>query len=76
MSYPLYNVTTEEKACPSSVAGAIDPYIDELDKANRKIDQLYHFIEMTEALTYDQATATRIRSFLQEEGIWESVQKN
>jgi hypothetical protein len=57
--------------CPSSVAGAIDPYIDEIDKLNKKIDQLYHFIEMTEALTYDKATATRIRSFLQEEGIWQ-----
>jgi hypothetical protein len=29
-----------------------------------------HFIEMTEALTYDQATAIRIRSFLQQQGIW------
>ena len=57
--------------CPSSVAGAIDPYIDEIDKLNKKLDELYHFIEMTEALTYDQATATRIRSFLQEEGIWQ-----
>lgn len=47
-----------------------DFYLDELDKANKKIDQLYHFIEMTEALTYDQATATRIQSFLKEEGIW------
>jgi len=47
-----------------------DFYLHELDKANKKLDELYHFIEMTEALTYDQATATRIRSFLQEEGIW------
>jgi hypothetical protein len=54
-----------------------DFYLHELDKANRKIDQLFHFIEMTEALTYDQATSKRIRSFLQEEGIWEkSPQKN
>ncbi len=74
MSYPLYTVTTEEKPCPSSVAGAEDFYIDALDKANQKIDQLYHFIEMTEALTYDQATSKRIRSFLQEEGIWEKQQ--
>ncbi len=48
-----------------------ETYLDELDAANRKIDQLYHFIEMTEALTYDQATSKRIRSFLQEEGVWE-----
>lgn len=47
-----------------------DHYIDELDKANKKIDQLFHFIEMTEALTYDQATAKRIQTFLTEEGIW------
>ena len=46
-------------------------FIEELDKANKKIEQLYHFIEMTEALTYDQATSTRIRSFLKEEGIWQ-----
>lgn len=62
--------TTIEKACPSSVAGMLDAYIDDLDKANKKINELYHFIEMTEALTYDQATSTRIRSFLEQEGIW------
>lgn len=62
---------TFEKACPSSIAGAIDSYIEDLDTANKKIDQLYHFIEMTEALTYDQATSKRIRSFLIEEGIWQ-----
>jgi len=57
MIYPLESVNT-------------DYYIDALDKANKKIEQLYHFIEMTEALTYDQATSNRIYSFLQEEGIW------
>lgn len=52
-------------------------YLNMLDIANRKIDQLLHFIEMTEALTYDQATSKRIRSFLIEEGVWEkSPQKN
>ena len=35
-----------------------------------QIKELYHFIEMTEALTYDQATATRIGNFLKEKGIW------
>lgn len=49
-------------------------YINELDKANKKIEQLYHFIEMTEALTYDQATSKRIQSFLKEEGIWPLLQ--
>jgi len=45
---------------------------DELNQANKKISELYHFIEMTEALTYDDATRARIRSFLKEEGIWKS----
>lgn len=49
-----------------------DFYLQELDKANKKIDKLFHFIEMTEALTYDQATSKRIRSFLIEEGIWQA----
>ncbi len=53
-----------------------ETYLDELDAANRKIDQLYHFIEMTEALTYDQATAKRIRSFLQEEGVWNDTKRS
>lgn len=42
----------------------------DLRAAQEKIKDLYHFIEMTEALTYDDATAKRIRTFLQEEGIW------
>lgn len=49
-----------------------DHYIDELDKANKKIDELLHFIEMTEALTYDQATAKRICLFLEQQGIWQA----
>jgi hypothetical protein len=53
----------------------VEYYLHELDKAHKKIDQLFHFIEMTEALTYDQATAKRIRSFLQEEGIWPASQQ-
>lgn len=53
-----------------------DHYLNELDRANKNIDRLYHFIEMTEALTYDQATAKRIRSFLIEENIWTSTQQN
>lgn len=64
------DILKTEKSCPSSVAGLIDPYIEDLDKANKKIEELYHFIEMTEALTYDQATATRISTFLKQQGIW------
>ena len=45
-------------------------YINELDAANKTVDRLYHFIEMTEALTYDQATAKRIRKFMTDEGMW------
>lgn len=55
---------------PVMTGKSSDDYLEELDKAYKKIDLLYHFIEMTEALTYDQATSTRIRSFLTEEGIW------
>jgi hypothetical protein len=51
-------------------------YLNELDKANKKIDELYHFIEMTEALTYDQATAKRINTFLKQQGLWPEQQKN
>jgi hypothetical protein len=68
--------TTMTKLCPSSATGMIDPYVAEIDQLNKKIDHLYQFIEMTEALTYDKATATRIRTFLQKEGIWQSPQKN
>lgn len=41
-----------------------------LQEAHEKIKQLYHFIEMTEALTYDSATSNRIGSFLKQEGVW------
>lgn len=54
----------------STETAIIDIYLKELDKAYKKIEELYHFIEMTEALTYDQATSKRIHSFLKEEGIW------
>ena len=67
-------LTTEEKPCPSAVAGILDPYLAELDEANRKIDDLYDFIEVIEALTTDPATAKRIRSFLIQQGIWQKKQ--
>lgn len=35
-----------------------------------KYEKAIHFIEMTEALTYDDATSKRIQTFLKEEGIW------
>lgn len=53
-----------------------DFYISKLDTANKKIDELYEFIELTEAYTTDRNTSSRIRTFLEKEGIWESLQKN
>jgi len=35
-----------------------------------KYEKAMHFIEMTEALTYDAATSSRIEAFLKQEGIW------
>ena len=61
----------QESRVIAPVAEQSESYLDELEKANKKIEQLYHFIEMTEALTYDRATSVRIRSFLQEKGVWE-----
>ncbi len=50
------------------VANAMEKNTAADDK--EKIEELYHFIEMTEALTYDQATAKRIQHFLTLEGVW------
>ena len=49
--------------------------LDELSRANKKILELYHFIEMTEALTYDEATSKRISDFLIAEGVWKPLDK-
>ena len=56
---------------------AIEPPVEltELGKANKKILELYHFIEMTEALTYDQATSKRVSDFLIAEGVWKPLDK-
>ena len=59
-----------------AVKADADVYIMELDKANRKIDELYRFIEFLDALTTDRDTSNRVRTFLEKEGIWESPQKN
>lgn len=60
----------EPKSCPSSTAGVIDSYIEEIDQLNKRLDRAIENLEIVEALTTDPATARRIRSFLQEEGIW------
>jgi len=39
----------------------------------QKYKAAVHFIEMTEALTYDPKTASRIANFLKEEGIWKQL---
>jgi hypothetical protein len=49
--------------------------LDELSRANKKILELYHFIEMTEALTYDEATSKRISDFLIAKGVWKPLDK-
>jgi hypothetical protein len=43
------------------------------DALVKKYQEAIHFIEMTEALTYDEATAKRIRTFLEEKGIWQPL---
>jgi hypothetical protein len=54
----------------------VDFFLNELDKANKKLDYTIHFLEVVEALTKDADTANRIRNFLQEEGVWPSPQNN
>jgi hypothetical protein len=76
MTDPMFSVETIDAAIAHQeeynkvMQDDADFYIAELDKANKKIEQLYEFIELTEALTYDKATASRIRSFLTIEGVW------
>lgn len=41
-----------------------------IESLEKEIKELYHFIEMTEALTYDTATSKRIETFLKEKKIW------
>jgi len=41
-----------------------------IESLEKEIKELYHFIEMTEALTYDSSTAKRIELFLKEKKIW------
>jgi hypothetical protein len=65
-----------DEAMEEAMLDDADFYIRELDKANKKVDQLYGFIEFLEALTMDSNTSERIRTFLEKEGIWESQQKN
>jgi hypothetical protein len=45
---------------------AVDAAVD----YKMKYDELLHFIEIVEALTYDEMTSKRIGNFLKEKGIW------
>lgn len=54
----------------SDVAIRIQNAEMEVEKLKNKVKELYHFIEMTDALTYDTKTSSRIQSFLKEEQVW------
>jgi hypothetical protein len=45
------------------------------DVVVKKYKEAIQFIELLEALTFDHATASRIRSFLTKEGIWKPLQQ-
>ncbi len=49
--------------------------IEEKVDYKKKYKEAIHFIEMTEALTYDEATRRRISDYLIFEGIWKPLQK-
>lgn len=77
MQDPMFSVETIDAAIDyqqeynkAMQDDSADYYIDELDKANKKIDELYMFIETIEALTSDKATAVRIRDFMVQQGMW------
>lgn len=77
MQDPMFSVETIDAAIDyqqeynkAMQDDSADYYIDELDKANKKIDELYMFIETIEALTFDKATAVRIRDFMVQQGMW------
>jgi len=52
------------------IASSQSPQPNEIDY-KKKYEEAVHFIEMTEALTYDDATRRRIRDYLIREKIWE-----
>ena len=59
--------TLDEEIIASAQSTEITSEIDYKKKYNEAI----HFIEMTEALTYDDATRRRIRDYLIREKIWD-----
>ena len=58
------------------VPEALEPKksVDAVDY-KQKYDEAIHFIEMTEALTYDPKTQARIRNYLIAEGVWPPITK-
>ncbi len=61
----------EESITLARIGTVISDCDADYDALDRKYKKAIHFIEMTEALTYDEATAKRIRTFLEEHGIWQ-----
>ena len=66
-----------------NIASSLKRIADNIDssKEEKKVDyeskwkEAIHFIEMTEALTYDEKTQKRISDFLIKEGVWSPLQK-
>ena len=48
---------------------------DKLQRINEEVTELYDFIAILEALTTDRETAKRIRTFMEEKGAWEKLEK-
>ena len=48
---------------------------DKLQRINKEVTELYDFIAILEALTTDRETAKRIRTFMEEKGAWEKLEK-
>ena len=51
----------------------LDQIAESAPDYKRKYEEAIHFIEMTEALTYDERTAKRISDYLIREGIWQPI---
>ena len=48
---------------------------DKLQRINEEVTELYDFIAILEALTTDRETAKRIRTFMEEKGVWKKLEK-
>ena len=48
----------------------------QIDYLDKELHEAYRFIELTEAFTTDPRTASRIRLFLQEKGVWKKIEQD